>query len=96
MPSQKQATTRSVQSTQPTRSPQTPSENAFSTHFLDRARRRSAAHGAGENLDRTPLTDRARWLGPWEVEPVPVAGTRLHAATRRSEPAREGGGACTG
>jgi hypothetical protein len=54
---------------------------------------READPGPGESLSDSPLARHAHWCGPWEVEKVPAGASWLHAATRRAEPAREGGGA---
>lgn len=77
----------------PRRTPFTSPENAFSALYLERARRREAEAGPGESLSGSPLARQAHWTGPWEVERVPAGASWLHAATRRAEPAREGGGA---
>ena len=66
-----------------------PRENAFSAHFLDRARRRDGEPALAE----TPLSRQAEGAGPWEVERVPAGSGQLFAVVRRGEPAREGGGA---
>lgn len=92
MQAKPQSTTRSTQSS--TRSTVTnPRENAFSLLYLERARRREAEPGPGERFVDSPLAVHARWTGPWEVERVPAGASCLHAATRRAEPARDGGGA---
>ena len=70
-----------------------PRENAFSPLYLERARHREAEPGPGESLVDSPLAQQAHWRGPWEVERVPAGTGWLHAATRRAEPARDGGGA---
>ena len=82
-----------AKSARPARSRPAPQESAFSTAFMDRVRRREADDCPGGALSETPLARRARWIGPWQVEEVPAGSNHLHAATRRSEPAREGGGA---
>jgi len=66
-----------------------PRENAFSAHFLDRARRRDGEAALAETL----LSRQAEGAGPWEVERVPAGSGVLYAVVRRGEPAREGGGA---
>ncbi len=68
-------------------------QSAFSALFLERARRREAESEPREGLADSALAREARWRGPWEVERVPAGDGWLHAVTRRTEPAREGGGA---
>jgi hypothetical protein len=92
MQAKQQSSTRSTPSSIRSTSTQ-PRENAFSALYLDRARRREADPGPGERLAESPLARHAHWTGPWEVERVPAGASWLHAATRRAEPAREGGGA---
>jgi hypothetical protein len=70
-----------------------PRENAFSALYLERARRRDADPEPGKGLTDSPLAREAHWRGPWEVERVPAGTGWLHAATRRAEPAKGGGGA---
>jgi hypothetical protein len=77
----------------PRRTPSTPPENAFSALYLDRARRRDADPDPGERFAESSLARHAHWTGPWEIERVPAGASFLHAATRRAEPARDGGGA---
>ena len=110
MQAKKQRTTSPSARTRPTTESTTRSigkpaalgDSAFSAHFLERTRRRESAalaaagtrEGTGRCQSRTPLSRHARWVGPWEVEPVPAGDSSvLHATTRRSEPASEGGGA---
>ncbi len=87
MQTMKQGTTRPSTRTQSTAS--RPIESAFSAHFLERARRREEA----PELGASPLAVQAHHQGPWEIEPVPVGGGWMHAVVRRTEPARDGGGA---
>ncbi len=72
-----------------------PRQNAFSAHFLDVARRRSGARGLVESLAESPLAVAAHAAGPFEVERIGrgSSGDGVFAVVRRSEPARQGGGA---
>ena len=95
MQAKKQSTTRLTRptSSSPRTTSTTPRENAFSALYLERARHREADAGPGERLADSPLARHAHWAGPWQVERVPAGASFLHAATRRAEPARDGGGA---
>ena len=68
-----------------------PRQNAFSAHFLDVARRR----GPSVELAESPLAVAAHAAGPFEVERIGrgSSGDGVFAVVRRSEPARQGGGA---
>jgi len=68
-----------------------PRQNAFSAHFLDVARRRAPSVALAES----PLAVAAHGAGPFEVEWIPrgSSGDGVFAVVRRSEPARQGGGA---
>jgi hypothetical protein len=66
-----------------------PLANAFSSHFLTRARRRDRAlHEEGSSLDTRSLA-----AGPWDVESLDARCGRVHAVVRRGEPVGDGGGA---
>jgi len=68
-------------------------ESAFSAHFLDVARRRHGALGLADSLAESPLSVAAHAAGPWDVDRVPAGDGVVYAVVRRSEPARDGGGA---
>jgi hypothetical protein len=66
-----------------------PLANAFSSHFLTRARRRDRAlHEEGSSLDTRSLA-----AGPWDVESLDARCGRVHAVVRRGERIGDGGGA---
>jgi len=88
-----QAETQSTTRSHPRSTATKPRENAFSLLYLERARRREVDPDPGERFADLPLALHARWTGPWEIERVPAGASWLHAATRRAEPARDGGGA---
>jgi hypothetical protein len=63
--------------------------NAFSTHFLDCARRADrAARAEGDSPDTRGLA-----AGPWDVRTLDAPHGRAHAVVRRGEATRDGGGA---
>lgn len=69
--------------------PTGPLANAFSSHYLTRARRRDRSLcEEGVSLDTRSLA-----AGPWDVESLDARCGRVHAVVRRGESVSEGGGA---